>query len=312
MQDSRSSLLVLLTTILLVLLLALSGIWGYNYYTSKKEITALKSSLQNSPKTEIETTRDSLQKIYAQTISSLDNTLDSTWSNADSLKGNLDLRLNEFYKLRSEISSILKNNPNAASLTIAQQKIGELQQKVENLRLRYNDVEAENRRLNALLQQLNTSTKNVAQAGTKSNVSNTNETVLPTATSSILFKATQLKLAALATNKETETTLADEVEKLVGSFTIKNNTELNGAEIFIVVTQPNGKVLKNSAWETGLFETKEDGRKMYSQKLRFDYSKGEAKRCNFSISADKYPKGNYTMEIYHNGVMIANTVKTLS
>jgi glutathionyl-hydroquinone reductase len=76
--------------------------------------------------------------------------------------------------------------------------------------------------------------------------------------------------------------------------------------------QPNGKVLKNSAWETGIFETKEDGRKMYSQKIRFDYNKGETKRCNFSVIADNYPKGNYTFQIYHNGVLIANTVKTLS
>ncbi|MBL0146417.1 MAG: hypothetical protein IPP48_12405 [Chitinophagaceae bacterium] len=225
----------------------------------------------------------------------------------------MDIRLSEFYKLRTEINTILKSNPNAVDLGVARQKIGELQQKVEDLRNRNNDVEAENKRLYALLQQLNTNTKKSEQPLRVSSKTAITETpqIFQTAVAS-LFTASQLKLAAISSENNAETTNADNVDKLVGSFVVKNNGQLSGAEIIIVVTQPNGKVLKNSAWETGLFETKEDGRKMYSQKLRFDYTKGEIKRCNFSLSADKYPKGNYTLQIYHNGVLIANTVKTLS
>jgi hypothetical protein len=40
--------------------------------------------------------------------------------------------------------------------------------------------------------------------------------------------------------------------------------------------------------------------------------KNAKKTGNFSVFADKYPKGNYTLQIYHNGVKIVNTVKTLS
>ncbi len=310
MQDNRSSLLVILTSILLVLLLVLSGIWGYNYYSTKNNITAT-TNLNATPvlQTPIQTAKDSVQKMYSDAISSLDNTLDSTWNNADSLKGNLDIRLGEFYKLRSEISNILKNNPSAVDLGIARQKIGELQQKVENLRNRNKDVEAENKRLYSLLQQINNAKKNEQPIRTSSKTEIVETPSLINNTPS-LFIASQLKIAALV--GDGETTNADDAEKLVGSFIVKNTGQLAGAEIIIIVTQPNGKVLKNSAWETGIFETKEDGRKMYSQKIKFDYNKGEAKRCNFSVSTDKYPKGNYTLQIYHNGVMIANAVKTLS
>ncbi|MBP6432163.1 MAG: hypothetical protein KA319_10375, partial [Ferruginibacter sp.] len=130
-------------------------------------------------------------------------------------------------------------------------------------------------------------------------------------TGSGLFSASQIKVTALSAEDDKETTTAEEVEKITGSFVVKNAMPYKNAEIIIVITQPNGKVLKNSAWETGIFETKEDGRKMYSQKIKFDYSKGETKKCNFSVIADNYPKGNYTLQIYHNGVLIANSVKTL-
>ncbi len=307
MQDNRSSILVVLTSILLVLLLVLSGIWGYNYYANRNNVVTINnaSNPYTTKSIKIETTQDSLQRMYSETISKLDNTLDSTWSDADSLKGNLDISLGEFYKLRSEISRILKNNPTAVDLGVARQKIGELQQKVEDLRNRNKDVEAENKRLYSLLQKINSIKENESTVKNLDNSISSNQL----GTTLSLFTATQLKLAALV--GDGETTNAEDAEVIVGSFVVKNVGQLNGAELIIVVTQPNGKVLKNSAWETGIFVTKAEGRKMYSQKLKFDYTKGESKRFNFSLTADNYQKGNYTLQIYHNGFMIANTVKTL-
>ena len=84
----------------------------------------------------------------------------------------------------------------------------------------------------------------------------------------------------------------------------------SNAEIMVVLVQPDGKVVKSSAWESGSFETPE-GRRIYSCKVRFEYSKGEAKRLSFSVNADKCVKGNYTVQLYQNGVMIAKSSKTL-
>jgi hypothetical protein len=78
-----------------------------------------------------------------------------------------------------------------------------------------------------------------------------------------------------------------------------------------VVTQPNGKVLKNDVWESFSTETYNGNKISYTRKIRFEYAKGEAKHMVFSLNADEYMKGNYTLQVYHNGYMVGQTTKTL-
>ena len=104
---------------------------------------------------------------------------------------------------------------------------------------------------------------------------------------------------------------SEQTEKFLGSFIVKSNfNQSNSAEIIVVVLQPDGHVMQSSTWESGTFDTRE-GRKIYSSKLHFEYTNGEAKRLSFSLSADKYQKGEYVMQVYYNGMMIGKTFKTL-
>ena len=100
--------------------------------------------------------RDSLQKIYTSTINDLDLRLNETRTNADSLKTKLDANISEIYKLRNEITGILKNRgATRADMDLARRKIGELQDKVEELRGQNYSMEEEKKRLNSILDQLN-------------------------------------------------------------------------------------------------------------------------------------------------------------
>lgn len=330
MRDTKSSFLLLVSLILFLMSFIILCTWGYNnYYKSKadkrKPAIALDDSanIAKATKKIADATRDSLQKIYSATIKQLDSKLDSTWNYADSLKGPLDEKLNEFFKLRNEITAILKDNKSNANLGVARQKINELQRKVNELAGRNNDVEQENKRLYAMLKQLSSNMKEADQqnarpvvfdnkqpqessgASSKTNVSNASSS----------FITSDLRLSALMetdNNKEIETNQAIQTDKLVGSFNIKNDlSPNNNAELIIVVIQPNGQVLQKSSWESGTFNSNE-GRKIYSCKLRFDYNKSESKKLNFSLSSDKYLKGNYIMQIYQNGILIGKLSKTLS
>jgi hypothetical protein len=175
--------------------------------------------------------------------------------------------------------------------------------KFDELKNRNLDVENENKRLNELLAQyINTPRQ------TDNNINRTTVAVEKN-NSETTFTASELKLSANNENN-TEVSDADAAEKFVGSFAVKNNTNLSNAELMVVVLQPDGRILKN-AWESGTFDTNE-GKKVYSRKIKFDYTKGEVKHLNFSLDADNVQKGNYIMQLYNKGKIIGKAVKTVS
>jgi hypothetical protein len=309
MRDTKSLSLLLLSSVLFLLSIILLCTWGYQYYHQIQDDKTKDKQAKITPPTIPDGTRDSLLKIYQATLNGLDSRMDTTWNIADSLKGNLDINLKEFYTLRDEIAGLLQNKiPNAADLSLARKKITELQQRVEQLRYRNKDVETENKKLKAILEEMAKQTQGIEKNSKL--VERENKSLAAKVNALVTLSAANLNLSALANNGQQETTEAGQTEKLVGSFTVKSNIS-SKCDIVVVVVQPDGQVLQKSTWESGSFETTE-GKKIYSCKLRCETSKDESKPLNFSLTADKYLKGNYTMQIYHNGVLIARMKKTLS
>ncbi len=313
MKDSKSILLLVVSVLLILVSCALLWTWGYNFnnFTKDKQGTVF---IVKDSTVATNATRDSLQKIYTATISNL-GTLDSTWTNADSLKTDLDIKLSEFYKLRNEIAIILKNPAKKEDLDLAKTKINELQKKVEQLRNKNIDVETENKRLYAVLQQLTNAPKDAIQQQVQSArpIVFENREPVERAFPAANFTTADMRLTALMVDndRELETYQAIQTDKFVGSFTVKNNsTTFNNTEIYVVVLQPDNKVLQTSAWETGRFDTK-DGKRIYSCKMKFEYAKGENKKLSFSLNSDRFQKGTYTVQLYFNGNVIGRMTKTL-
>jgi len=83
--------------------------------------------------------------------------------------------------------------------------------------------------------------------------------------------------------------------------------------VFIVITQPDGRILKNEdVWDATTINLQNGSRINYTRKVRFEYRKGESKQLIFSLNAEQYLKGTYTMQVYHNGYMIGQTMKMLN
>jgi len=134
-----------------------------------------------------------------------------------------------------------------------------------------------------------------------------------TNSSSAFFSVTDMSITGLAEddNKYIETNLAEKTNKINGSFVLKNeHSDIKKGDIHIVISKPDGKLLQSSTWDAGTFETS-SGRRIYSTKVKYDCDIGETKKINFSISADQYPKGNYSIDFYQNGYIIGKTVKVL-
>ncbi len=312
MRDSRSLLLLLVSLLLVLVSFGLMWTWGFRVYVKNDEPKQTTQKLTIDSAAIANRIRDSIQNEYKITLKDLDVQLDSTIFQSDSLKNELDIKLQEFYRLRNEITTIINNRNANSDLKAAKQKLGELQNKVQDFKDKNNDVADANSKLKEVLVDLNNGKDKTGNS--KTNIPDSKNTPELEVNTFSGFTASDIRITALVTDneKETETNSAEKTDKLTVAFAVSNfNSQLTNAEIFVVLLQPNGRVLKNSAWDSGTFFTR-NGKKVYSSKFNFSYTRGDAKRLFFSIKASNLEKGNYTLEVYSNGILIGRSVKTLS
>ena len=311
MRDKKISILLFVSFLLLLTSFLILCTWVYNYYSSEKKVVA--SSAKTDPvKSEI--TRDSLLNIYTRTIQNLESQLGSTYTKSDSIESRLSIKLDEYYRLKDELVTLLKTPSSNDDFKTAKQKINELQQRMEELRSTSADVEEENSRLYKLVAQINKdrrNTANIQYLETKTN-NITKSTIEDVANKNIIpFSSMELNISAVKDEESEEADVFNSQKKIVGSFALKHALNFEQSEVMVVVIQPNGLVLQKSAWESGSFQS-QDGKKIYSLKMIFGYNRGEAKRFSFSIVTDKFSRGNYTMQLFNNGILIGKLTKLLS
>jgi hypothetical protein len=302
-------------TILLALLaFGLVGTWVYHLY-DKSAYSARKTEVYIKDSAAVaQGIQDSLERIYSRTINDLGIELDSTKNTAGQLKGELSKKLAEIYRLRTEISTILKkNNVKKEDLDLARKKTAELQQLVTELQNKNSSVEEEKRQIAAAFEDVNIQVKKLE--GSMQQLTQENIMLSEKVRLASTFMASDLKITPVMVknDKEVETNAANKASKIVVSFDVKNNVaQYENAEVFVVIRQPDGKVLNTDVWEAYSMDTN-DGRKMdYTRKVKFEYQKGETKRLLFSINPDDYQKGNYSLQVYHNGYKIGETAKILN
>ncbi len=308
MRDNKYDKLLVLSVILIIASAILLFISGYNIYFKQNDAKQIAQS--NSTNHVALPFRDSLEKIYTNTVSDIKNNLhiSSTIENEEEIKS----KMFELDTLKKEITTLLSNKNNSTDLFLAKVKIEELQQKVYFLQSKYSNVEIENKRLQKLINQLLGLKSPIEKYPNKQVVSEKITPIKEKASNNNVGFTTGLHLFAVVNNntQEQETTTAESAEKMVGTFVVKNLPAKGKGELLIVVLQPDGKVVKNSVWESGTFETSE-GKKIYSRKIYTETST-EEKQLNFSLTPERFLKGDYTMQIWYNGSMIGKMVKTLS
>ncbi|HQV61877.1 MAG TPA: hypothetical protein PLG08_13940, partial [Chitinophagaceae bacterium] len=279
MKDIKGFLLVMLSV-------GLVGTWVYHLYDKTQYTTNRKEIFIKDSIAVAEAVQDSLQKIYTASLNSLDLKLDSTRSGADSLKKQLNKKLGEINKLRTEINSILKNSGASQSdMTLARKKIAELQVLVEELKGEKTSIEEEKKRLSDVMTQLNGEITDLQQ--TMKKLGDENKLLAEKVDRASVFVASEIRLSpvTLKNDKEQETNIAKKVSKLIVSFAVQNNVnDYTNTEVYIIITQPDGKVLTPDVWESATQMTTQSGdKKSYTRKIKFEYQKGESKQLTFSL-----------------------------
>ena len=309
MKDTKSLLLALLS-------LGLVGTWIYHLYD---KTTYSKQVSQVSAKDPVRASnaQDSLKQDYNSIVQKLDTGIDFASSITDTLNNNdqLTAKLELINTLKNDITIIL-NDPEATAieLDLARQKIATLQQKTEELRNDKTVMEEKKKQMAAIFEKI-TSEINDEEKNVKK-LEEENKEITKKITKASTFTASKLKLRAISNNGnlEKETSEARKTEKFALSFIVENKAiQYNNAEVYIVLIKPDGQVLQSQkVWESGSFALPTGGRKNYSLKVRFEYNKGDPKPLSLTLNAENYQKGNYRMQVYHNGTLIGQTIKKLS
>ena len=308
MKDGRSLLLVLLSTGLVLT-------WVYHLYDKTNYSTKTREVFIKDSIAVAEAVSDSLRIIFSKSLDDLELEKSDIDSANQSLKGELGDRMAELNKLKKEIITILnKKDLTQADLSEARTKIQDLQSRVEAMRGENTSLADEKKRLNGILAQLNSEVTSLQQNIQK--VRSENEILTRKVNEASVFVASEIKFSAVDIRqgqREVPTNQLKRAEKLVVSFVVQNNlVELENEELIIVITLPSGKTLNDQVWDAGSFETKSEGRKTFTRKMKFEYIKGESKKLLFTMQPDSFEKGNYKLSIYHRGTRIADANWKLS
>lgn len=310
MRDNKISLLLLASFLLLLASFLVLCTWGYNFYTKVEKVSD-KLTPHVIEEKNPNASRDSLINIFTKTVQQFDEKLSTTANQGDSLERDLQFKLDEYYRVKNELAHLLKYPASDLNNKATKEKITELQQKIRELQTTNLNVSEENKRLYALLEQINNQTVSspvqqqpgnpIPARNVKFNEPKTDEVA---GTGSV--NVADLDLSGIHDDAD-----GTELSGLLGTFIFRNTSSNNNVELMIVVIQPNGQVVQKSAWESGMFNSR-DGKKIYSCKMLLENSKNETRRLSFSINTDKYPRGTYTVQVYYKGQSIARLSKTIS
>ncbi|MFT3904215.1 MAG: hypothetical protein QM727_13650 [Niabella sp.] len=295
-----------------ILGIALLGTWGYILWDKNK--SANTDGMGTSTEQQMQTVlseSDSLRQMF--NLSEM--RLDSITGANSSLMGEKTALQKEIDSKKNEIRKILSDkNATDADLKRARQLIGELNGQIARLEVEVTQLRGENRELTARNQHLNEE-KSVLNQNLAMRTSE-NEELANTVDVGSTLSASGISIIPLKekrNGKEKETIRAKKVDKLNVNFNIENRITTSGpADLYVIVTDPNGNIIQNTELGSGAMTTRQDGDRNFTAKVPVEYEQGTRKGVSFPIrSSDGFKAGDYKVEVYHNGFKIGEGIRSL-
>lgn len=115
-----------------------------------------------------------------------------------------------------------------------------------------------------------------------------------------------------AGEKPEVTSVAKETSEFILSFLLQSNfLRSSSYNVYVVVTQPDSKILRTSESGNDYFISKKEGRQHFSSRIHFTYIRKSKKTITCILKPAKFLSGTYIVKIYHDGVVIGQSYKQL-
>ena len=285
------------------------GTWGYLLWNNNKQEQV--QTQQQSQIAKVTDEKGQLQKNFDDALVRLD----SLTGTNNKLTATVNEKDGQVANLKHQIRGLLsKNKLTKAEEKKAQSLIKELNDKVSGLEQQVAQLTQDNQTL---------TTNN--QALTQDKEKLTNDLQTSTATNQDLTKKVDIASTLNASNisvtpmhekkdgQDKETTTARKVNKLVIAFDVSNRIAQTGqAQVYVCITGPDGKPISVPALGSGTFTTREEGDKVFTAQVPVDFESGKTKSVQFAWKQNsEFQRGNYKIEIYHNGFKIGEGTREL-
>ena len=285
------------------------GTWGYLLWNNNKQEQV--QTQQQSQISKVTDEKGQLQKNFDDALVRLD----SLTGTNNKLTSQLNEGNTQIAKLKSNIRGLLnKQHLTEAEKKKAEDLIKDLNDKVSSMEQQIAQLTQDNQQLTAdktaltadkekLTTDLSTTTSAKQELEKKVDVAST-------------LNASNISVTPMherKDGKDKETTTARKVNKLVIGFDVANRIAQTGlADVYVCITGPDGKPISVPALGSGSFTTRDDGDKLYTAKVPVDFESGKTKSVQFAWKQNsEFSKGNYKIEIYHNGFKIGEGTREL-
>lgn len=296
-------------TIIVILAIAFAAVLVYAIYSGSHHHSVQQT--QQATISKVTDEKDALRKNFDDALVRLD----SVGSVSNKMKNDLSDREKDVAALKTNIRKMLtKEHLSEAEMKKAQEMITELNQKISNMEQEVARLTQENQGLTAdktkltqdnvqLTSDLQTTTDQKDALAKKADIASTFNV------SNIMIMPVQIK----KNGEEKETTNAKKVTELNISFDLNNRIASTGqADIYVCVTDPNGKLISSPDMGSGTFTTRDAGDKQFTSKVPVDFEAGKVTHVKFPWKQSAgFEKGVYLIEIYHNGYKIGEGTKEL-
>jgi len=285
------------------------GTWGYLLWNNNKQEQV--QTQQQAQISKVTDEKGQLQKNFDDALVRLD----SLTGTNNKLTASVNEKDGQVAKLKGQIRGLLsKQHLTAEEKKKAEELIKELNDKVSSLEQQVAQLTQDNQQLTAdktaltadkekLTNDLTTTTTAKQDLEKKVDVAST-------------LNASNISITPMHEKKDgqdKETTTAKRVNKLVIGFDVANRIAQTGqVDIYVCITGPDGKPISVPALGSGTFTSREEGDKFFTAKVPVDFEAGKTKSVQFAWKQNSiFQKGNYKIEIYHNGFKIGEGTREL-
>lgn len=292
------------------LVIALLGTWGYIIWDKSKvkETIQQKDTLYSSVVTE----KDNLKNLLDEATSRYDD-LKTTNVKKDSI---ITAKDREIAEKKARIQSILaKSNATKEELAEAKKMIASLNDDITSYKTQIETLKGENLQLTKEKEEV-TQERNLVQKNYDSakSVIRDKENVIDVGSTLHASGFNIMGIDEKKDGKEKETTKAKKVDKLRISFNLDENriAQSGSKDLYVCITGPDGNPIAVEALGSGTFTTREDGSKIFTQKVQVNYTQGQKQPVSFDWKqGTNFSVGNYKIEVYHNGFKIGEGIAVL-